>query len=74
MSAAGAADRSGHPRVRSLPPAALEPASVGPWSPEPGSLAPGSRAPGSLELVAPDPDAGWCTDGVCLPGSGASDL
>jgi hypothetical protein len=62
MSAMGAADRSGGPGVRSLPPAALEPASPGH-----GSLAPGSLEPGGLELVTPDPDAGWCTDGVCLP-------
>ncbi|RPF29168.1 hypothetical protein EDD32_3729 [Georgenia muralis] len=63
MSAVGAADRSGHPGVRSLPPAAVAPVSLGL----------GNLEPGGLELLAPDPDAGWCTDGVCLPAAGPSD-
>ena len=43
------------PGTPALPPSALEP-----WSPEPGNL----------ELLTPDTDAGWCTDGVCLPTPG----
>lgn len=54
------ADRSGTP---ALPPSAhggLRSGNPGPWSLEPGNL----------ELLEPDTDAGWCTDGVCLPGPG----